>query len=240
MTDSQPSRRRRRRRRASPLGRLARFLGIDRSPARGALLLGALALVAVVIAAALAGGFGGGTPIPSPSDSPPATPAARPTPDGTLPAVPTATPILTPTPLPEGIVARRVRIPRLGIDLRIVEGDGTDAPLNKAAHYPGSGWPDGATNIYIYGHAQTGMFLSLWKAKVGDEVFLDLVDGTTRRYVVSQVKPRVPWNALEYLAPTPTEQLTLQTSTSYTATAPRFIVIAEPAPDAPTATEPAQ
>jgi sortase (surface protein transpeptidase) len=74
------------------------------------------------------------------------------------------------------------------------------------------------------------MFLSLWDAKVGDEVDLDLVDGTVARYVVTQVKPRVPWNALEYLDPTPTERLTLQTSTSYTATAPRFIVIAEPAP----------
>ncbi len=127
-------------------------------------------------------------------------------------------------------MAQRIRIPRLGIDLRIVEGDGTDAPMNKAAHYPGTGWPDGATNIYIYAHAQTGMFLTLWQAKTGDEVFLDLVDGTTRRYLVSQVLPKVPWDALQYVAPTPTEQLTLQTSTGYTATSPRFVVIAEPAP----------
>ena len=74
------------------------------------------------------------------------------------------------------------------------------------------------------------MFLTLWDAKVGDEIVLDLVDGTSRRYLVTQVKPRVKWNALEYLDPTPTERLTLQTSTSYTATAPRFVVIAEPAP----------
>jgi LPXTG-site transpeptidase (sortase) family protein len=127
-------------------------------------------------------------------------------------------------------VATRIRIARLGIDLRIVEGDGVDAPLNKAAHYPGTGWPLGGTNIYLYAHAQTGMFLSLWDAKVGDEVDLDLKDGSTRRYVVTEVKPKVPWNALGYLAPTPTEQLTLQTSTSYTAAAPRFIVIAVPAP----------
>jgi LPXTG-site transpeptidase (sortase) family protein len=127
-------------------------------------------------------------------------------------------------------VARRIRIPRLDIDLQIVEGDGQDAPMRRAAHYPGTGWPGSGTNIYIYGHAQEGMFLALWDAKVGDEVFLDLKDGSTRSYLVTEVKPKVPWNALEYLDPTPTERLTLQTSTSYTPTAPRFIVIAEPAP----------
>ncbi|MCJ7712676.1 MAG: sortase [Chloroflexi bacterium] len=112
----------------------------------------------------------------------------------------------------------------------MVEGDGTDAPLRKAAHYPGTGWPGGGSNIYLYGHAQTGMFLSLWDAKVGDEVFLDLKDDTTRRYLVTKVEPKAPWNAMEYVAPTSTEQLTLQTSTSYHPTSPRFIVIAVPAP----------
>jgi len=165
-----------------------------------------------------------------PGTSPVPTPIARPTPTPTLPALATPTTLPSATPSPVGIVARRIRIDRLGIDLQIIEGDGIDAPLRKVAHYPTTGWPDGGSNIYIYGHARAGMFLPLWDAKVGDEVVLDLVDGTARRYVVTVVKPKVPWDALEYLAPTPTEQLTLQTSTSYTPTAPRFIVIAEPAP----------
>jgi len=38
----------------------------------------------------------------------------------------------------------------------------------------------------------------------------------------------VAWNAVQYLDPTPTEQLTLQTCTSYENTAPRFLVIAVP------------
>jgi LPXTG-site transpeptidase (sortase) family protein len=129
-----------------------------------------------------------------------------------------------------GIRASRIQILRLGIDLRIVEGDGVDAPLGKAAHYPGSDWPDGGSNIYIYGHARTGMFLSLWDAEVGDDVVLTLVDGTQRTYIVDEVLPKVPWDALQYVAPTPTEQLTLQTSTSYYGTAPRFVVIALPSP----------
>jgi len=178
----------------------------------------------VVIAALVA--LGGRTP---PQIIAAASPTIRPTATPTLPAVITPSPVLTASPKPAEVVARRIRIPRLGIDLRIIEGDGVDAPIDKAAHYPGTGWPGGGTNIYIYAHAQKGMFLTLWDAKVGDEVLLDLADRTTRRYLVTVVKPRVPWNALEYLDPTPAEQLTLQTSTSYTATAPRFIVIAEPA-----------
>jgi LPXTG-site transpeptidase (sortase) family protein len=187
----------------------------------GVLILGITAVVAE----------GGGTPsdavgivMASPSRS--ALVTSRPT----SPLVPTPTAFVAPSPRPTGIVARQIRIPRLEIDLRIIEGDGVDAPMGKAAHYPGTGWPGGGSNTYIYAHAQTGMFLTLWHAKVGDEIFLDLVDGTTRRFVVTKVRPRVAWNAMDYLGPTPTEQLTLQTSTSYTATAPRFIVIAEPAP----------
>lgn len=130
----------------------------------------------------------------------------------------------------EGIRATRIRIPRLEIDLPIIEGDGIDAPIDKAAHYPDTAWPDGELkNIYIYGHAQEGMFLTLWEAELGDEVILELEDGTERTYVVTEVLPEVPWDALEYLDPTPTEQLTLQTSTSYEPTSPKFIVIAEPA-----------
>ena len=234
MTDSTPQRRRRRRR-SSSLHRLARFLGIERGPWRAVILVMAVAIAGVAAFVALGGGApaDGTTPgsaaVTAPASTPALTPATAPTPTDTLPAVPTLTPETTPSAQPEGIVARRIRIARLGIDLRIVEGDGIDAPMNKAAHYPGTGWPGGGTNIYIYAHAQTGMFLALWKARVGDQVELDLVDGTTREYIVTQVKPKVPWNALQYLDPTPTEQLTLQTSTSYTATAPRFIVIAVPA-----------
>lgn len=226
MTEPLPPRRRRRR--TSAIQRVRRSLANGSNRVRATLLL--LALAIAVAATAVAFG-GGGAPADSPSTS--LSPTLVPAPTGTLPAVATATPsngVASASPQTAGIVARRIRITRLGINLRIVEGDGVDAPMNKAAHYPATGWPGGGTNIYIYAHAQEGMFLTLWDARVGDEVDLDLVDGTVRSYLVTQVKPKVPWNALQYLQPTPTEQLTLQTSTSYTPTAPRFIVIAEPAP----------
>ena len=144
---------------------------------------------------------------------------------------PSGSPGVSPSALAEpGIRADRIQIARLAIDLPIVDGDGIDAPADKAAHYPGTGWPDGGTNIYIYAHARPGLFLSLWGAIVGDRVDLTLVDGSTRSYVIDQVLPAVPWDATEYLQPTNAEQLTLQTSTAPAESAPRFVVVAHPAP----------
>ena len=103
-------------------------------------------------------------------------------------------------------------------------------PAEFRAHYPGTAWPGSGSNIYIYAHARDGLFIKLWDAKEGDEVLLDTVDGRTATYIVDEIRPRTPWNALDMLEPTEREQLTLQTSTSYTATAPRFVVIALPGP----------
>ncbi len=124
----------------------------------------------------------------------------------------------------------RIRYERLGIDLPIIEGDGIDAPLDTAAHFPGSGWPGDGTNIYVYGHAREGLFLRLKEARPGDRVVIVMANGSAHAYDVARIVPDAPWSALEYTHPTPTEQLTLQTSTSEDATDPRFIVIAYPAP----------
>ena len=217
---------------------------------RGAIVAAGVALVAIAAVVAFAlgglGGTGGGAPstpggepgaTPAYADlslvpvAPSGTPAGTLHPTGSAVATGTATPAASPTASSAvGVKATRIRIERLDINLRIIEGDGIDAPIGKVAHYPGTAWPGGGSNIYIYGHAREGMFLTLWEARVGDVVELDLVDGTKRAYVVDQVLPKVPWDAVKYLRPTETEQLTLQTSTSYHPTSPRFIVIAHPAP----------
>jgi LPXTG-site transpeptidase (sortase) family protein len=175
------------------------------------------------------------SPTPSASPAAGALASSSPAAPSSLPTAAPGSPATAASPQPTtdnepGIRANRITIDRLGIDLAIIEGDGIDAPIGKAAHFPSSGWPGGGTNIYIYGHARVGMFIRLWDAQVGDTVQLSLVDGTTRSYVVTKVLPGVPWDAVQYLAPTPAEQLTLQTCTSYSATAPRFVVIAVPAP----------
>ncbi len=153
------------------------------------------------------------------------------------PGAPTATPyplhppmdaLPTDAPGEPGDRATRIRIDRLGLDLPIIEGDGIDVPLTKAAHFPGTAWPNGNGNIYLYAHARAGLFMALWNARVGDVVVLYLVNGKTRTYSVDRILPDVAWNDLTLLDPTPVETLTLQTCVSYGDTQPRFAVIAHP------------
>ena len=123
--------------------------------------------------------------------------------------------------------ATAVRMDRLGIDLPLVEGDGYDVPLGAAAHYPGTAWPGEGSNTYLYAHAREDHFLELWQVRDGDRVEVQMADGSVAPYRVTEIHPFVEWDALEYLAPTDREVLTLQTCLTYDPTAPRFVVIAE-------------
>lgn len=144
-------------------------------------------------------------------------------------AAPTATP--TP-PIPDGY---RVKIPRLAIDLPIAEGDierdtvRQETPNGFAFHLPRTAIPGDGGNSYIYAHARVGMFLSLWNARVGDEVVVVTPDGRDLRYRVSEVHPRVPPADVSWAGPSTTERLTLQTSTGPNPDDPRFVVVALPA-----------
>ncbi len=204
----------------------------------------ALALLAVVVVAAWFAApvvWPAASPSPSPSQAvalATATPSAAPvatspsitqSPDSSAGA-PAATPGFSSSPASgePGIPANRVTVPSLGIDLPVVEGDGVDAPMDLAAHYPGTSWPGGGSNIYLYAHARKSMFQNLWNAQLGDLVYVDLVDGSQRVYQVSKIEPDIAWDDLSVLDPTPTEQLTLQTCTGTHDTDPRFLVIATP------------
>ena len=142
---------------------------------------------------------------------------------------PTATP--GPRAIPDGY---RVQIPRLRIDLPIREGDvardieNQQTPEHAAFHLPRTAIPGEGSNSYIYAHARTGMFLSLWDAKEGDEVIIVAPDGRTLVYVVREVHPRVPYNETVWVLPTLAERLTLQTSTGPNPQDPRFVVVALP------------
>ena len=138
-----------------------------------------------------------------------------------------AMPVAAPADEP-GTIATGLRIARLGIDVPIVAGDGVTIPTDAAAHFPGTGWPGGGASIYLYAHARTGLFIDLWKARDGDVIDLALSDGHTAIYQVTDIKPLVPWDDLEYLQPDGTERLVLQTCLSGDPHAPRFIVIAQP------------
>ena len=135
-------------------------------------------------------------------------------------------------PIPDGY---RIRLPRLGIDLPIAEGDVDrdvvvqQTPENFAFHFPGTAIPGTFGNSYIYAHARRGMFLSLWNARVGDEVTITTPSGGELKFVVTEVHPRVPPADTSWIQPAGDERLTLQTSTGPNRDDPRFVVVAAPA-----------
>ena len=143
-----------------------------------------------------------------------------------------ATPVATSGPIAPGY---RIQVPRLSIDLPIAEGDVERdivvqrTPENFAFHLPGTAIPGDGSNTYLYAHARRGMFLTLWNARVGDEVFISTPSGVALRYLVSEIHPRVPPEDTSWVQPTSSERLTLQTSTGPNREDPRFVVIAVPA-----------
>ena len=126
-------------------------------------------------------------------------------------------------------------MPRLGIDLPIAEGDVArdidqqKTPENFAFHLPGSAIPEQGSNTYLYAHARTGMFLTLWNARPGDQIFISTPDLRLLTYVVQDVHPRVPPDDVSWVQPTSSERVTLQTSTGPNSGDPRFVVVAVPA-----------
>lgn len=168
------------------------------------------------------------TPSPTDDASPtPATPGAA-TPEATGTAAPPTIPLAAAT------YDYRIRIPRLGIDLPVQEGDlqrdtvDGATPDGFAFHLPGTASPGQPGNTFIYAHARTGMFLTLWNARLGDQVIVRLTSGATLVYVVSEIMPRVAATDVSIAQPTASERLTLQTSTGPGADDPRFVVIALP------------
>ncbi len=187
----------------------------------------ALAVVAVLLVAVLAGSllivrFGH-----KPIDQRPSPVAKQPaqiiSPEAYTPAAPSA------TGSPVSHDGLRVKVPELAIDLPIVEGDGYNAPLYKAAHYPGTTWPGEGGRSVIYAHARPGMFEPLFQAKVGERVEFAGPDGSSRRYVIQQYFARWPVTDLRWLRPTNHEEVVLITCTTYNYNDPRIIVVAEQA-----------
>jgi len=150
--------------------------------------------------------------------------------------LPDPTPIISPaaseaSPAPGlgiGHSGLRIAMPELGINLPIVEGDGINAPLYQAAHYPGLGWPGEGARSVIYAHARDGMFGPLFHAAVGQRLEIHRADGSALKYVTAQYYPRWPINDLRWLKPASSEEIVLVTCTTYNLNDPRIIVVAEP------------
>ena len=166
-------------------------------------------------------------PLPAPTEVT-ATPAATVTIATVAPAAVAA------SSAPAIATLYRITVPRLGINLLIKEGDVVrdidqqHTPENYAFHLPGTWWPGEGGNTYLYAHARVGMFLSLWNARPGDEVFVTAPGGQLFPYVIRDVLPRVAPTDVSSTQATTTERLTLQTSTGPNGSDPRFVVFAFP------------
>jgi LPXTG-site transpeptidase (sortase) family protein len=194
-------------------------------------VLAGVLLLAVGIALVAGGGLPRGGSV---------APLALPSASASAPRAPTSsadastlspTPVPTIGPIPDGY---RIRMPRLGIDLPIAEGDlyrdtvVQQTPENFAFHFPGTAIPGTVGNSYIYAHARRGMFLSLWNASVGDQVTITTPAGVELKFKVTDIPGKVPPQDTSWLQPSPEERLTLQTSTGPNPQDPRFVVIASP------------
>lgn len=180
-----------------------------------------VALAAVVAMVAIGLGFGTGRA--GPDDPGPVT--AIPLAGGSAtPAIPTASAI----PLAQ----LRLSIQRVGISLPLAPGDlqrdviAGATPEGLALLFPGTAVPGTGGNSYIYAHARSGMFLSLWDVRLGDRVEVTAADGTRFRYLITQIAPRVDPTDSTWLDQSGPERLTLQTSTGPTGGYPRFIAVA--------------
>ena len=185
----------------------------------------------ILIGALLVAGQGSGAPT-APSVAP--TPLAL---ASTMPPDPTvSTPVPTPSaardpeaPIPPGY---RIQIPRLSIDLPVAEGNLVRdtvrqlTPEGFAFHFPGTSIPGLGSNTYLYAHARTGMFLTLWNVQPGDQVLISTPDLQLLTYVITEVHPRVAPGDLSWIQATPGERLTLQTSTGPDPGDPRFVAVA--------------
>jgi len=185
-------------------------------------------VVAVAAAAALALGIGGCLLAGAGRHGAGTARAAGRTP---APVITTATSTWTapPGPTPSGHEGLRVRVPELGIDLPIVDGDGYDAPLYEAAHYPGTAWPGEGGRSVLYAHARAGMFGPLPGARAGQHILITGPGGSARTYVITEHHPRWPITDLSWLRPAGHEQVVLITCTTYHYDDPRVVTVGEPA-----------
>lgn len=156
-----------------------------------------------------------------------------PTTEHALAALPfTQTEANSPALLPDPLVReQRLRIPKIGVDMPIVEGESETALERGAWHLPGTARNPEQGNFVLAGHrfryappSSMTMYL-LDKVAVGDP-FIVTWQGKELRYRVVSTKIVAP-TAVEVLAQTERPRITLITCTPLFSTAKRLVVVGE-------------
>lgn len=151
-------------------------------------------------------------------------------------------PITTPAPppAPQGEAVAVIKIPKINIEKAIVEGTSVTDLKKAPGHYLNTPLPGQPGNSAIAGHRTTygAPFGDLGELVPGDEIQVTTRQGSFR-YIVSEQKIVEP-TAVEVLAPTGDNRLTLTTCHPKYSAAKRMIVTAlldtNPAPAAPATT----
>lgn len=179
-------------------------------------------------------------------------------PDRTVPAptVPPSVPAMSPVTGGD-VVATRVVIASLGIDLPVVSGDVSVPdqgpagypPCDVALYMPTFSQPGEPGATYLYAHARPGMFLPLLEASekgddgeslVGTRVDVYTSDDVRHTYEVRRVKRHALDLALAQDIPARSERLVLQTSEGPRGTAAKLQLLAVPRSTRPVDQEEAQ
>ncbi|MFH0828991.1 MAG: class E sortase [Candidatus Kerfeldbacteria bacterium] len=145
-----------------------------------------------------------------------------------LPAIPDKQKEPSSQQLPKG---NRLVIPKIGVDVEIVEGKDERALYRGIWHYPTSSIPERGGNTVLTGHrfqylAGPRTLYLLDQMHVGD-VIIVYWKGTEYDYTVRQRKIVNP-TAVEVLDNTPNAQLTIFTCTPLFSTKQRLVLIADP------------
>jgi sortase A len=138
-----------------------------------------------------------------------------------------------PEPPPEGDAIGRLRIPRLGLQVIVVQGDSPQILRRAVGHLPETSLPGGDGNVALAGHRDT-FFRPLRRIRPGDLITFETPDNTFRYQV--EWTDIVPPSDTGVLRPSNVHELTLITCFpfDFVGSAPdRFIVRAREVPEAP-------
>ncbi|HEX3748107.1 MAG TPA: class D sortase [Bryobacteraceae bacterium] len=142
-------------------------------------------------------------------------------------ATPAPPPTVVPPPPRVGAVLGRLKVPRLGLSVMVIEGAGSRQLKRAAGHIPGTALPGEAGNVAIAAHRDT-FFYPLRGIRRNDTIDVVTLQ-TVKRYRVDSTEVVSP-NDVQVLAPVGHDVLTLVTCFpfNYIGAAPkRFIVRAE-------------
>ncbi len=123
--------------------------------------------------------------------------------------------------------AAKIQIPKIGVDLVVVEGVGVEDLKKGPGHYPGTAMPGESGNAVISGHRTTygAPFSRLDELTAGDEIIVSDASGPNK-YLVTESKVVKP-TAVEVLDDASDARLTLTTCHPKFSAKERLIVVAQ-------------